>query len=248
MKFSFQAGTTGVSIFFGENEPQRLEPSKTVNQKSPLRFYVYGHFDENEVPFYIGKGTRKRAWDTDRHPLWHRYVSNHLGGKYSVVILQDNLTSEEAEDLENLWVAQESDTLINWANYGRQTDFESLDRFHKLRDKNRALAAKAKALEGAKIEKAISLYRKALQEIHEYATIQPDKGLVGQLVDEERGEIGIRGDIQVLDRLTLCLCKCRLYDEAIQTTEGYFQTYKADLMSKTAERILKRIRKSRAKL
>ena len=69
------------------------------------------------MPFYIGKGTGRRAWQDDCHPLWHRYVKNHLQGKYSVVILADDLTADRAEELESAWITQESETLVNWINF-----------------------------------------------------------------------------------------------------------------------------------
>lgn len=249
MTFFTELGTKGIGIGFGfgQDGPPRLRPSGKADQNSPRRYYVYGHFDKNETPFYIGKGTERRAWDTDRHHLWHRYLDKHLGGEYLAVILEDDLTSDEAEELESQWVSQESDTLVNWVNYGRVTDFEALDRFHILRDKNRALAAKAKGLEKKEIGKAISLYQKAFQAIYEYAIIQPDKGLVGQLLDEEREEEGIKGDIEILDRLTLCLCRCKRHEEAIEAIDKYFHAYRVDLASKRAERLLKRIQKLKKK-
>jgi len=240
-----RAGITGegISLRFGEQEPARLEPSPTADQISPKKFYVYGHFDERGRPFYIGKGTGRRAWQGDRHPYWHRYVKDHLNSKYSVVILADNLDSDQAEEIENSWMVQESQTLVNWINFGRKTDFSALDKFHKLREQNLAEAAKARAIEKSDPECAADIYLRCLERIDEYAYIQAELGLVGQLIDEERRENGIRGEIHILDRLTLCLVRSGKRTEAERVTGQYFDKYKADEALAIAIAINKRIGK-----
>ena len=58
-------------------------------------FYVYGHYrnDTGEL-FYIGKGSKKRAWSSYRRNVhWKNVVHKH---DYVVKILYDNLTEEDA--------------------------------------------------------------------------------------------------------------------------------------------------------
>jgi hypothetical protein len=58
-------------------------------------FYVYGHYrnDTGEL-FYIGKGSRRRAWETaGRNPYWKNVVNKH---GIVVKILHENLTDEQA--------------------------------------------------------------------------------------------------------------------------------------------------------
>lgn len=174
----------GISLSFGTEELVKLVRAETANQERPRRSYVYGHFDVHGVPFYIGKGTGRRAWSRDRDPLWERYLATRLGGRFEVVILQDDLSSEEAESLESDWIAQESETLINWVNAGGRIDFAALDRYHRLRNKNREAMARARAMERTDLAGAIASYAAALEALAEYANIEHETGLVAQLLKE----------------------------------------------------------------
>lgn len=244
MKFFADINNEGISLRIGDDEPSRLEPSSSADQFKPRRYYVYAHYDEQGTPFYIGKGVARRAWNDSRHPLWHRYVERHLGGKYTVRILVDDLSSEEAEELENKWIAQETDTLVNWINFGRKTDFETLDKYHALRNTNCELIAATRFLEKSDPEHAISSYYQAIQNITGYASLQTEGGLVGLLLAEERQEFGYPGELEALDRLTLCLTRLGRGEEARSVTERYFVDYRADLSLRLADSIKKRVAKA----
>jgi tetratricopeptide (TPR) repeat protein len=209
---------------------------------------VYAHLDNTGQIFYIGKGTSGRAWSNDRHPLWSRYVKKHLDDVYQVKILHDNLSEEEAEEVEAKWIAQCSDTVVNWFNMDRETDFEVLDRRNSLRSVNLSLIQQAKALEKYDLEKAVSMYIQAIKAIQTYAFITYEKGLVGQLLGEEAKELGVCGEVHALDRLTLCLIKLGRSEEAAQHTDNYFALYRRDLQFGVAKRIEKRVSKALANL
>src|SRR3974390_1606536 len=98
MKLTSRLTNLGFELSLHEREgPKPLKPAVDGNQENPRRSYVYAHMDSAGKIFYVGKGERRRAWSTDRHPLWRRYVEKHLGGSYQVRILRDNLSAEEAE-------------------------------------------------------------------------------------------------------------------------------------------------------
>lgn len=100
MKLAARVTNAGVELsLHGGDALHPLRPAPDANQENPRKSYVYAHVDSSGKIFYVGKGERRRAWSEDRHPLWHRYVEKHLGGTYQVLILQDNLSPAEAEEV-----------------------------------------------------------------------------------------------------------------------------------------------------
>lgn len=245
MKMKFGIDNLGISIGVDPNgtptkERVRLNP----DQAKPSGFYVYGHYDLNDSLFYVGKGIGKRAWSKGRHPLWDRYVNYHLAGKHEVRIIADSMTSEEADELEADLIAKHSDRLVNWQNMGRATDFKLLEHYHALRDANRRLIQETKALESTQPGLAVEQYKKAIEKTAEYAFLDFEQGLVGQLLREEANEIGRNGELEALDRLTICLIKLGKTSEAADHTAAYFSRFKRDLLLKSSEKISKRIEKA----
>lgn len=76
------------------------------------RYYVYTHSDLEGNVFYVGKGTKRRAWDKNRGKFWKQKVK--VSGGYEVDIPFDNLTEEEALDLEAVLIETYGiDNLVN---------------------------------------------------------------------------------------------------------------------------------------
>jgi hypothetical protein len=248
MGFTARVTNLGIELSVHERTLTKpLQPSPDANQENPRRSYVYAHMDSAGKIFYVGKGEGRRAWSTDRHPLWHRYVEKHLGGNYQVRILQDNLSAGEAEEFEAAWIAQCSGDLVNWVNMARVTDFPALDRYHKLRDANRCRIQQAKVIEQRDLLQAAKLYIEAIEATREYAFIDYEKGLVGQLLSEEAEELGRNGEIEALDRLTICLTKLQRPTEAKRHADNYFALYRRDFQLPASRRIAKRIEKALAR-
>jgi hypothetical protein len=72
------------------------------------KFYVYCHYDENDIPRYIGKGYRKsksyaRAFYFKfRNDEWYHIFP--LGKPSRVEILEENLSQLEVNEKENNWI------------------------------------------------------------------------------------------------------------------------------------------------
>ena len=243
MVASFEFGDDDFSIVYGmrKEKIESMLRDASPNQDNPKDVYVYGHFDQHGALFYVGKGTGKRAWSKNRHPLWHRYVNDHLNGKYSIRILIDGLSAEDAENLEFGLIALHGEHLVNWINPGRRTNYAMLEKYYELRDANRQLIEKTRMIEKTDIELAIRNYETAIKNISKYAFMNFESGLVGQLLQEENDELGRRGEIAALDRLTLCLIKVGRVHEAAEHAKSYFEQYKRDAGTKSGRRIKKRI-------
>jgi hypothetical protein len=63
------------------------------------KYYVYAYLREDSTPYYIGKGSGKRAWASTR------IISKPIDSN-RICIIQNNLSEQEALDLETKLIAQ----------------------------------------------------------------------------------------------------------------------------------------------
>lgn len=205
-------------------------------------YYVYFHRDNSGNVFYVGKGTDRRAWSTDRHPVWHKYVAERLGGRYNVEIHRDGLTEPEAEALEDQLIAKFGAQLVNWINPGRTFDYAALETYHQLRDANRLFVEHTKTLEASDPSGAVERYRAAMARMREYEAITLEHGLIPEL-----GGGPDWGDPNILNRLTLCLQKLGRYTEMIQEADQYFAEFPSARNMSIGKQVIARIEKARGK-
>jgi len=206
-------------------------------------YYVYFHRDKTGKIFYVGKGTARRAWSKDRHPVWLKYVNERLDCNYTVEIFKDKLTEEDAEKIEDQLIVEYGKQLVNWINPGRNFDCQALEEFHRKRDANRAFVEETKKIEAIDLPCAIERYLTALDRMREYETLTLETGLVAEL-----GVGPNWGDPNILNSLTVCLQKLNRYSEMIEQAERYFEDFPSAKVLSMGKQIVKRIEKARDKL
>jgi hypothetical protein len=207
-------------------------------------YYVYFHRDSSGNIFYVGMGSGRRAWSKDRDNIWKRYVNEHLGGRYEVEIVKDNLSESEAAELEGELIYDYGRNLVNWVNPGRQIDDAAVDRYYTLRNANLRFIAKIRRLEKKNPAEALTQYRVALERLREYAYIVVERGLVAELLAAEPKV----GDSRIIDGLTRCLVTLGRPDEAINEAEKYFEEFPGDRPFYAGQRTLQRIEELKSKL
>lgn|SRR5262245_24866772 len=91
-------------------------------------YYVYVHCDRaTRTPFYVGKGKGRRAYDfLGRQPEWHLKVKS-LAGAFDVEIVENDLTEEEAYDLERELIRKHGKVADGKGTLLNVTDGGSLD-------------------------------------------------------------------------------------------------------------------------
>ena len=204
--------------------------------------YVYAHRDAFGKVFYVGKGKGLRAWSKNRHPVWHEYLRRN-GSQFTVEILASGLTDDEACEREDALIGQFGAQLVNWINPGRDFDYAALEKFHAMRDANRALCSETKVLESTDPASAAERYRSALATMHEYASIITEHGLVAELADFQP-----QGDLHILDRLTLVLFRIDAHQELVEVVDDFFRRYPQMTEWKSGKDVLKLRDRSLAKI
>ncbi len=91
-----------------------------------MKFYVYAHYKPNEhYPFYIGKGSSKRAYTKSNRTVWWKNIVNKYGLRVEFIAV--DLSEEMANDVEKEMIRkygradQNCGPLINLTNGGEGT-------------------------------------------------------------------------------------------------------------------------------
>lgn len=103
-----------------------------------MNYYTYAHFTaDTKKLFYIGKGSKRRAWQTaGRNPFWKHTVAKH---GHTVKILAKWETESDAFEHEKFLISCFDKQLVNLTDGGegvsgiKQTEEHKEKRFSKLR-------------------------------------------------------------------------------------------------------------------
>lgn len=156
-------------------------PTRAQLQKD-ARCYVYVHQDFGGRVFYVGKGTRDRAWSGDRDAVWNRYVQTRIKGQYEVRIIAHGLTEEEALQCEEQLMAELSDQVVNRQNMGRAIDIHVHNQFTAINQQRDDEYAKGTACTDP--AEKIRRFRHAM-ELHLAASrMCSETGIFGELIRE----------------------------------------------------------------
>lgn len=222
------------------------------------RWYIYAHKDKKGNVFYVGKGTGRRAWTDQsskgagvgfaRHPSWYWYVEKHLNNEFSVEILQDDLTEEEAFDAEHEWMGQyDPDTLINWANFHARHVGPTADEYSQALELARETKQLCNDLRGYSTDDPaaiVALLLEVLLTVYEYAPVIHSlqrTGLVRQLQLEMDRDMGMKGEIKVIERLSFWAKKTGQLQLAGEVAKEYFENFPHDLQYSDVPIIKKRL-------
>lgn len=214
-------------------EPLGIEPRRD--------FYVYEHRDAAGEPFYVGKGTGRRAWTRTRTREWRRYVAERLGGEYRVAIVQDSLTHADAIAAETQLIAMHGPRLVNWLNPRREFDAGSRERAALLRTETLEFVGATGFLERTAPAEAARRYARALDDVRVYCRLAVERGLLGELKAGDRV-----GEPLVLDRLTRMLERLGRAVELVGVAERYFAEFPDAVRTRAGERVLRRMERARA--
>jgi hypothetical protein len=208
------------------------------------RFYVYIHKDIDGTVFYVGKGTGDRAYSRDRPPEWNDYINRKSDGKFSVEIVRDQISEDDALEIEDALMAKYSTSIINRQN------------MHAPYDASKMMA----------YSDAIGSYDKGLKRAIELSKIgKLDEAVVEfeaayvkyfYVIKNSGYDLGARNGLEstkfefhphvLADRYTKMLKKAGRLSELVTFSERYFRDY-GDPSNSTEDELMNRMVKARGK-
>jgi hypothetical protein len=208
-------------------------------------YYVYVHEDANGKIFYVGKGTKRRAWSQDRDLIWHRYVDDYLKGIYRVRIVSYHATEEDALSAEDQWIARYGPQIVNWVNPCRNDNWRESVEYHRRNRINQEFITETRSLETSDPTLAIERYKQALTVMYEISRIVTERSFVAEIYPEVNAP---RRDDNLMDRITLCLLKAKRYQELCSIVDDYERLCPSIYCSKKRGNCLRRREKARLAL
>jgi hypothetical protein len=92
--------------------PPKLKAITVHDSDTVTGYYVY-EWQSNEVPFYVGYGKLRKAWNLHNSEAEDMKA---FGGDFRVVIIQDNLIKDQAQELKHRLVFQYRQDQVDLTN------------------------------------------------------------------------------------------------------------------------------------
>ena len=211
----------------------------------PGRFYVYVHKDAEGTVFYVGKGTGDRAYSRDRPPEWNEYVSKKSGGKFSVEIVRDRISEDDALQVEDAVMAECAATIINRVNMHAPYDAAKMMAYTEaLRSYDKGLERAVDLGKAGKLDQAVAEFEAAY--VRYFDVIKNyDYDLGGR---QGLASTGFNFHPHALaDRYTKALAQAGRHSELVAFAERYFRDY-GEPSNRTEKALKNRMDKARGKI
>lgn len=209
------------------------------------RFYVYVHKDAEGVVFYVGKGAGDRAYSRDRPPEWNEYVNKKSGGKFSVEIVRDQISEEDALQIEDALMAEYATTIINRVNMHAPYDSAKMMAYvEAMRSYDKGLERANDLTKAGKLDQAVTEFEAAY--VRYFDVIKNHDYDLG--ARQGLASTGFNFHPHALaDRYTKALAKAGRYRELVAFAERYFRNY-GEPSNRTEEALKNRMDKARGKI
>ena len=211
----------------------------------PGRFYVYVHKDAEGTVFYVGKGTGDRAYSRDRPPEWNEYVSKKSGSKFSVEIVRDRISEDNALQVEDAVMAEYATTIINRVNMHAPYDAARMMAYSEaMRSYDKGLQRAVDLVKAEKLDQAITEFEAAYVRYFD-------------VIKNRDYDLGARQGLAttgfnfhphaLADRYTKALAKAGRHSELVAFSERYFRDY-GEPSNRTEEALKNRMNTARGKI
>ena len=228
------SGHLSVEMGMGASIDQRCKPGK---------FFVYTHRDKQGTVFYVGKGTGDRANSRQRSAEWLEYLDTRSDGKFSIEIVRDGISEEDALEIEDAVMKIHGGTIVNRVNPHAPCD---ATKFRAYCDAQRhfgeALRRATEFYKGKEFDKAILEFETAYA--HHLDMVTNADYDLGARNGLKATAFTYHPSSALVDGFSMALVRAGRHIELIEFGEHYFRDYAAPY-NKAEEALRVRMGKAR---